>query len=83
MLIDSAVRAVGGNLSDKAAVRKALEAADFSSVRGPFKFNTNHFPIQNFYLREVVKGDDGKLMTTIVATVIENGEDAYAKDCKM
>jgi branched-chain amino acid transport system substrate-binding protein len=83
MLIDSAVRAVGGDLSDKDAVRKALEAADFSSVRGPFKFNTNHFPIQNFYLREVVKGDDGKLMTKIVATVIENGEDAYAKDCKM
>ncbi|MBT6119713.1 MAG: ABC transporter substrate-binding protein [Rhodospirillaceae bacterium] len=83
MLIDSAVRAVGGNLADKDAVRKALEAADFDSVRGGFKFNTNHFPIQNFYLREVVKDENGKLMTKIVATVLENAEDAYAKDCKM
>lgn len=83
MLIDSAIRAVGGDLSDKDALRKALEAADFSSVRGGFKFNTNHFPIQNFYLREVVKDDSGKLAFKTVATVIENGEDAYAKDCKM
>ena len=55
MLIASAVAAIKGNLSDKAAVQKALEKADFKSVRGNFKFGNNHVPIQNFYLQDVVK----------------------------
>ncbi|MGB7260306.1 MAG: ABC transporter substrate-binding protein, partial [Pseudolabrys sp.] len=49
-LINSAVVATKGNLSDKAAVQKALEKANFKSVRGNFKFGNNHIPIQNFYL---------------------------------
>jgi branched-chain amino acid transport system substrate-binding protein len=39
MLIDSAVRAVKGNVSDTKAVSAALKKADFKSLRGPFKFN--------------------------------------------
>ena len=59
MLIDSRGRRGEGQLSDKAAVQKALEKADFKSVRGDFKFGPNHYPIQNFYMQEVVKeGDD-------------------------
>ena len=54
-LIASAVAAVKGNLTDKTAVQKALEKADFKSVRGDFKFGNNHYPIQNFYLQDVVK----------------------------
>ncbi|HRW05489.1 MAG TPA: ABC transporter substrate-binding protein, partial [Caldilineaceae bacterium] len=48
-----------GDLSDKDAVRTALEAADFASVRGKFAYNTNHYPIQDYYLRQVVQGDNG------------------------
>ena len=43
-------------------MRKALEKADFKSVRGSFKYGPNHFPIQNFYLQDVVKNAEGKLV---------------------
>src|SRR6202012_5402103 len=37
-LIASAVAATKGNLTDKTAVQKAMEKANFKSVRGDFKF---------------------------------------------
>jgi len=83
MLIDSAVRKVNGDLSDKAAFRAALEAAEFTSVRGDFRFNTNHFPIQDFYLVEAVKRDDGKYQTQIVQKVFDDYGDVYAAECRM
>ncbi|WP_010139766.1 ABC transporter substrate-binding protein [Oceanicola sp. S124] len=82
MLIDSAVKAVG-NVTDMDALRAALEAADFSSVRGDFSFSSNHFPVQNFYLAEAVKREDGKYQTQIVETVYEAYADAYVDQCKM
>jgi branched-chain amino acid transport system substrate-binding protein len=82
MLIDSAVKAVKGDLSNKAAVQAALKKADFTSLRGAFKFNTNGYPIQDFYLTKVAKRPDGKFQTEIVQKVFENYGDRYAKDCK-
>ncbi|SDI23893.1 amino acid/amide ABC transporter substrate-binding protein, HAAT family [Bradyrhizobium sp. Rc2d] len=82
MLIDSAVKAVKGDLSNKDAVAAALKKADFTSLRGAFKFNTNGYPIQNFYLTKVAKRPDGKFQTEIVQKVFENYGDRYAKDCK-
>jgi branched-chain amino acid transport system substrate-binding protein len=81
MLIDSAVKAVKGDLANKEAVAAALRKADFTSLRGGFKFNTNGYPIQNFYLTKVAKRPDGKYQTEIVQTVFENYGDSYAKDC--
>jgi branched-chain amino acid transport system substrate-binding protein len=83
MLINSAVTAVGGDLSNKDGMRNAMRKADFPSVRGPFKYGNNHFPIQNFYLRKAVKDADGYYTTKIVKTVYTNHQDTYAKDCKM
>ena len=83
MLIDSAVRAVKGNLSNKDAVRAALKKADFKSVRGAFKFNVNGYPIQDFYLTKVGKTADGKYETEIVEKVLTDNADRYAKDCKL
>ena len=83
MLIKSAVEATGGNLKNKDAVRKALMAADFDSVRGRYTYGKNHMPIQNFYLREVVEDSEGRWTTKIVKTVFENHQDPHAKDCKM
>lgn len=83
MLIDSAVRAVKGNLSNQDAVRAALKKADFHSVRGAFKFNINGYPIQDFYLTKVVKRADGKYQTSIVEKVLSSNADAYAKECKL
>lgn len=82
LLIDSAVKAVKGDLSNKDAVAAALRKADFTSLRGAFKFNTNGYPIQDFYLTKVVKRPDGKFQTEIVQKVFENYGDRYAKDCK-
>lgn len=82
-LIDAAVRDSKGKLDDKAAVRKALEAAKFDSVRGAFKFNTNHFPIQDYYLRVVTKNAQGKVTNRTLGTVFKNQPDAYVGSCKM
>ena len=83
LLIDSAVRKVKGKLEDKAAVRAALRAADFKSVRGEFKFNRNQFPVQSYYLQLVGKGPDGRLMHKTIGTVLKDRGDAYVQDCRM
>jgi branched-chain amino acid transport system substrate-binding protein len=81
LLIDSAVKAVKGDLSNKDAVAAALKKADFTSLRGNFKFNINGYPIQDFYLTKVAKRADGKFETEIVQKVFENYGDRYAKEC--
>jgi len=82
-LLDAALKASGGSMKDKAAFRRAMVQAKFESVRGSFRFNTNHFPIQDYYLTEIVKGTAGtSVMATREVIVREHG-DAYAKDCKM
>ncbi len=83
LLIDSAVRQVGGNVADRPALRAAMLKADFKSLRGGFRFNTNHYPIQDFYLVKVAKRADGKFQTEIVKKVFENYADPHAKDCPM
>jgi branched-chain amino acid transport system substrate-binding protein len=82
LLLDAGIRAVGGKLEDKDGLRAAFRKADFRSVRGAFKYNTNHYPIQNFYLRQVVKdGSDLKLVSR--GLVFSSHADAYARDCPM
>jgi branched-chain amino acid transport system substrate-binding protein len=83
-LIDAAVKSTGGKLDDKDAMRAALKAARFDSVRGDFKFNTNQFPIQSYYLREVQKDAQGRLVNRIVGKPIFTAHgDAYVQDCPM
>src|SRR4051794_3536944 len=81
VLIDSAVKAVKGDLSNKDAVSAALKKADFTSLRGEFKFNVNGYPIQNFYLTKVAKRPDEKSQTEIVEKVFSDYGDRHAKDC--
>jgi branched-chain amino acid transport system substrate-binding protein len=83
LLIDSAVRQVQGNVANREALRAAMMKAEFASLRGSFKFNTNHYPIQDFYLVKVAKRADGKFETQIVKKVFENYADPHAKDCAM
>jgi branched-chain amino acid transport system substrate-binding protein len=82
-LIASAVSATKGKLDDKAAVQKALEKADFKSVRGGFKFGNNHFPIQNFYLQDVVKDAQGDFVLKTVATIVKDNQDSFHDKCPM
>lgn len=70
------------SVKDKPAFREAMKAADFDSVRGKFKFNTNNHPIQDIYVREVVKEGD-TITNKIVATAFTDHGDAYAEQCKM
>ncbi len=82
-LMDAAVRDVKGNLSDKAALRKAIAAAKFDSVRGAFKFNSNGYPIQDYYLRVITKDAQGRITNRTLGTVFKNHADAYVGECKM
>lgn len=79
LLISAAAKA---SVKDADAFRAALKEAKFDSVRGKFRFNTNNHPIQDIYVREVIKEGD-VLTNKIVATSFTDHEDAYAKDCKM
>ena len=81
-LLESAVVAVKGDLTKKDEMRKAMEKADFKSVRGNFKFGPNHIPIQNFYLQDVVKQGDEYVLKT-VATIVENDQDKHVDKCPM
>jgi branched-chain amino acid transport system substrate-binding protein len=83
LLIDSALKATNGDTANKDALRAALAKADFKSLRGGFKFNTNHYPIQDFYLVKVAKRPDGKFQTEIVQKVFEDDSDQHAKNCPM
>lgn len=83
MLIDSAVRGVNGKIEDKAAVTKALKAANFKSVRGDFKFNNNHYPIQDYYARVIEKNKEGRVTNRTLDKVLSDHGDVYAQACKM
>ena len=83
MLIASALEKTGGKVSDKDAMRKALEAADFTSVRGSFSFSNNHYPVQDFHLLEVAKRDDGQYWTTVKRTIVKDYADSLHDECKM
>lgn len=83
MLMDAAVRDVKGKIEDKEAVRKALKAANFKSVRGAFKFNTNQYPVQDYYLRLITKDGQGRVTNRTMGTVFKNHSDAYVDACKM
>src|SRR5215813_14917609 len=83
LLIDGALKLTKGNTSDKDALRAALMKANFTSLRGPFKFNTNHYPIQDFYQVKVAQRADGKFETQIDKKVFAGYSDPYAKDCPM
>jgi branched-chain amino acid transport system substrate-binding protein len=81
--INSAVAAVKGDLADKDALRAAMEKAAYASVRGPYRYGNNHFPIQNFYLQEVVKAADGHFEVGTVTTILKDHQDRYHDKCPM
>ena len=83
LLIDSAVAAAGGKLSDKDALRKALRGASFASTRGPFRYNKNQFPIQDFHLVEAIRRADGNYVTSAKRKIFADHADRQAAKCSM
>jgi len=82
-LINSGVVAVKGDTSRKDAMKAEMEKANFKSLRGPFKYGSNHIPIQNFYLQDVVKEADGQLALKTVATIVKDDQDRFHDKCPM
>ena len=69
-------------MTDADAFREALRAADFKSTRGDFAFASNHHPIQDIYVREVIK--EGDIFTNkIVGVAMTDHANAYIDDCQM
>jgi branched-chain amino acid transport system substrate-binding protein len=64
------------------AFRAALKKANFESTRGAFKFDNNQHPIQDIYVREVIK--EGDVYTNkIVSKAISQHVGVYASQCAM
>jgi len=83
-LLDAALRKLGGKTGDPKALAAAVKTAggEFKSVRGPFRFNNNNLPIQNYYAFEAAK-DNGKLAIRQVGTPLKEHSDAYHAQCAM
>lgn len=82
MLLDSAIRAVKGNTTDRKALTAAIKNAQFKSLRGDFKFGPNNFPVQNYHIYQVAKGASGKPeFKLLAADVLKSHSDAYVGQC--
>lgn len=81
LLIAAALKATGGKYEDGLALAKALRHTKYDSTRGPYEYNVNGIPIQNYYKREVIKGADGKPTIVTRGTVFTNYKDAYWEKC--
>jgi branched-chain amino acid transport system substrate-binding protein len=82
-LLDAALKTIGGKIEDKKAFQKALETVKFDTVRGKFRFNTNHYPIQDYYLTEITKNDKGQMVMSLRGQMATNSVDTFAEQCQM
>ena len=82
-LLNDAINAVKGDLSNQKGMMEQMEKAEFPTVRGHMAYNFNHVPIQNFYKREVIADADGNPKIVTRGIVFKDHKDAYSKACKM
>ena len=64
-------------------LRAAIRKADFATVRGKFAFAANQHPVQDLYIREVVKDADGTYTNKTLKAVFTDHSNVYLKDCKL
>ena len=83
LAIAAALRQTNGNVTDTNAFRTAMLRADFQSIRGPFRFGPNQFPIQDWWAAQVVRGEGGALEIRTGRKVLENHGDVYAAQCRI
>lgn len=84
LLLDHGIKAVKGRLEDKEGLRAAFRKPTFQSVRGgTIRYNKNNFPIQSFYLYEIVKDASGKARLANRGEIFKDHADPYAKDCPL
>jgi branched-chain amino acid transport system substrate-binding protein len=82
-MLDAALRANGGRTGDRDAVRSALRRAEFPSVRGPFRFDSNHFPSVNVYLRRTTRDAKGRPTEELRSTLIKDWHSRDLALCPM
>jgi branched-chain amino acid transport system substrate-binding protein len=83
LMLNTAVREVKGNINDREALTKAIESVKFKSIRGNFRFNTNHMPVQDWIIRAVVRDNQGRVTNKTVDRVAQAHVDAYVQNCPM
>lgn len=83
MLIDAAIKQVNGKIEDRDALHAALRKADFTSIRGRFKFDNNQYPIDDIYVETVEKDAQGQLNLVLKERAAENWQDFYHEQCPM
>jgi branched-chain amino acid transport system substrate-binding protein len=83
LLLDAAVKQVGGNYKDKDALMKALRTVDFNSVRGEFEFNKNGFPIHDMYVFEVAPDAKGRVSHKTLQKTLPKHPDSYVGNCPL
>lgn len=83
ILLSAALAPLKGRFADKEAMVKAIENVKFKSIRGNFRFNKNHMPVQDWVLRAVVREDSGRITNRIVDRVATAHADAYVSACQM
>lgn len=81
MYLDAALKKAG-SAQDRAKLIDALRHNDgFQSIRGNFKLNRNHFPIQDMIIQQVEKTDKGYQQKILAK--IEGVSDRYVDQCAM
>ena len=83
LLIDSALKKTGGNVSNKKAFADALRAAEFDSLRGNLKFSKNGFPIQDMFVFEVAKDEQGRVSLKTLTKTLSNHPDSFVGQCPL
>jgi branched-chain amino acid transport system substrate-binding protein len=85
LIIDQAVRDAKGKVEDEkvfhAALMKAPERA--KTPRGKMKEAANGTPIQDYYVRALVKDREGRIVNKKIGTILHDHKDFWAKDCSM
>jgi branched-chain amino acid transport system substrate-binding protein len=81
MTLDAAVRTTKGNVADRKALTKAIANASFKSLRGPFRFGPNNFPMQNYHVYQVANVGGKPEFKLLEADVLKSHGDAYASQC--
>ncbi len=85
LIIDQAVRDAKGKVEDAKAFRAALMRAPerAKTPRGPFREAANGTPIQDYYVRALVKDREGRIVNKKIGTILTKHQDFWLKDCKM
>ena len=85
LIIDQAVRDAKGNVEDEKTFRAALMKAPehAKTPRGQFKEAANGTPIQDYYVRELVKDKNGRIVNRKISTILKQHRDFWLKDCGM